>query len=168
MAGIGDFNGDGFADILWRNETSGVVVAWFLQGTTRIGGVALTASSFPDRAGRSPGPAISTATAPGHPLAKSVLGEPGGLVHERDDPDQWRGGLDSRRPRPELVGRRHRGRRRRGSTDILWRHDAVDEAMVWFMDGVARASVSSTFAVLDQGFSLAVGSFRPSAVLRRR
>src|SRR5262245_23644410 len=32
-----DFNGDGQADILWRNTTSGVVYEWLLNGTTIIG-----------------------------------------------------------------------------------------------------------------------------------
>jgi hypothetical protein len=29
----GDFDGDGFADILWRNTNSGQVVIWLLNGT---------------------------------------------------------------------------------------------------------------------------------------
>ena len=32
VAGIGDFNGDGTADILWRNPTTGQVDAWQMQG----------------------------------------------------------------------------------------------------------------------------------------
>jgi len=34
---VGDFNGDGKADILWRH-TSGVLALWFMNGTTIIGG----------------------------------------------------------------------------------------------------------------------------------
>ena len=33
VAGIGNFNGDSDADILWRN-TSGEVTAWFMNGST--------------------------------------------------------------------------------------------------------------------------------------
>ena len=34
IAGTGDLNSDGFADILWRNTTSGDVVIWFMNGGT--------------------------------------------------------------------------------------------------------------------------------------
>jgi probable HAF family extracellular repeat protein len=33
VAGVGDFNGDGYIDILWRDTNSGAVSIWFLQGT---------------------------------------------------------------------------------------------------------------------------------------
>jgi FG-GAP-like repeat len=36
--GTGDFNGDGFDDILWRNTSTGQVVVWFVNGTSVIGG----------------------------------------------------------------------------------------------------------------------------------
>jgi hypothetical protein len=42
VAGIGDFNGDGAADILWRN-TSGEVAAWLMDGTSIASGSDLTA-----------------------------------------------------------------------------------------------------------------------------
>jgi hypothetical protein len=41
IAGIGDFNADGDADILWRNS-NGTVSAWLLHGSTVIDGSALT------------------------------------------------------------------------------------------------------------------------------
>jgi len=31
---VGDFNGDGYADILWRNSTTGEVYIWLMNGTT--------------------------------------------------------------------------------------------------------------------------------------
>jgi hypothetical protein len=31
---VGDFNGDGKSDILWRNSTTGQVYIWFMNGTT--------------------------------------------------------------------------------------------------------------------------------------
>ena len=36
IAGVGDFNGDGRADILWRNS-DGQVVEWFMNGANIIG-----------------------------------------------------------------------------------------------------------------------------------
>jgi len=33
IVGVGDFNGDGKADILWRNSSTGVVTMWLMDGT---------------------------------------------------------------------------------------------------------------------------------------
>ena len=48
MVEIGDFNGDGQSDILWRND-NGAVAEWLLNGSTvvasvtpNIGGTAVT------------------------------------------------------------------------------------------------------------------------------
>jgi hypothetical protein len=37
IAEVGDFNGDGKADIMWRNITSGTVYEWVMYGTSVIG-----------------------------------------------------------------------------------------------------------------------------------
>jgi FG-GAP repeat len=34
IARLGDFNGDGTADIVWRNSANGAIVAWFMNGGT--------------------------------------------------------------------------------------------------------------------------------------
>ncbi len=34
IKGVGDFNGDGNADILWRNALTGEVYIWQMNGTT--------------------------------------------------------------------------------------------------------------------------------------
>jgi hypothetical protein len=33
VAGVGDLNGDGKSDIVWRNATTGMVTAWLMNGT---------------------------------------------------------------------------------------------------------------------------------------
>ena len=38
IAGIGDLDGDGLSDIIWRNQSpAGQVFAWFIEGTSRVG-----------------------------------------------------------------------------------------------------------------------------------
>jgi len=34
---VGDFNGDGWPDILWRNASSGLNYVWYMNGATYIG-----------------------------------------------------------------------------------------------------------------------------------
>jgi hypothetical protein len=36
LAGVGDFDGDGKADILWRHSASGEIYIWFMQGTSIV------------------------------------------------------------------------------------------------------------------------------------
>ena len=41
VVGVGDFNGDGSPDILWRSSSTGEVYAWFMTGPTHTGGQSL-------------------------------------------------------------------------------------------------------------------------------
>jgi hypothetical protein len=43
VAGAGDFDGDGKADILWRNQTSGQNSIWFMNGAAMTSGPLITA-----------------------------------------------------------------------------------------------------------------------------
>jgi hypothetical protein len=43
VEGVGDLDGDGRTDILWRNRYNGLVSAWLMDGLSRTGGGALHA-----------------------------------------------------------------------------------------------------------------------------
>ncbi len=63
IAGLGDFNGDGKADILWRNTTTGDNAIWFMNGLTMSSSALIPGVPAAMPAGSSPAWAISTATA---------------------------------------------------------------------------------------------------------
>src|SRR5262249_5130112 len=46
VAGIGDFNGDGNSDVLWRNS-SGALAEWLMNGSTISGSGAITSGGVP-------------------------------------------------------------------------------------------------------------------------
>lgn len=56
VAGIGDFNGDGLSDILWRDD-SGAIAEWLMNGNT------ITASLTPNVGGNAIDPAAGWQTA---------------------------------------------------------------------------------------------------------
>src|SRR4029077_10965183 len=41
IAGVGDFDGDGKADILWRNATGGVAHVWLMGGSAILSDIAI-------------------------------------------------------------------------------------------------------------------------------
>jgi hypothetical protein len=48
IGGTGDLNGDGHEDIVWRNEKTGALAAWFLQNTTVTSNAYLSISPVTD------------------------------------------------------------------------------------------------------------------------
>ena len=47
IRGVGDTNGDGYADLLWQNAATGGVAMWFLNGFTVINGVRVYDATSP-------------------------------------------------------------------------------------------------------------------------
>jgi hypothetical protein len=48
VAGVGDLNNDGYADVIWRDRSNGSVVIWYMQGVNRLS--TSTLASVPDLA----------------------------------------------------------------------------------------------------------------------
>ena len=48
VAGVGDFDGDGHPDLLWRNDISGAIGAWFMNGTNLRSAQMLNPSAVSD------------------------------------------------------------------------------------------------------------------------
>ena len=104
VAGVGDFNGDGKADILWRNASTGEDYIFFMNGATVLG-----SSTY-------------TNTVPDMNWKIVDVGD-----HDND-----------------------------GKSDILWRNTATGENYVFFMNGTSVLSSSGyTNAVPDPSWGLA-------------
>jgi hypothetical protein len=48
IAATGDFNGDGWRDIIWQHQTDGSISAWLMNGTRLVSGTLLTPNKVAD------------------------------------------------------------------------------------------------------------------------
>lgn len=109
----GDFNGDGQSDLVWRNSSTGRVIAWFMSGVTRTG----TAPIWP---------ATNPGDADWMPMASADFN---------------------------------------GDTkpDLIWRNSSTGRVIVWFMDGTTRTGTAALWAATNPGESawrpIATGDF---------
>jgi FtsP/CotA-like multicopper oxidase with cupredoxin domain len=99
IVGVGNFNGDGNADILWRNRATGDVVVWYLNGSGVVSSV--------------------------------------GTIFQGGDLN-W-----------EIVGAGDYNND--GNSDILWRNKATGDVLVWYMNG---SGVVSSVGTISKGGDL--------------
>ena len=161
--GVGDLNGDGRPDLVWRDGTTGTLSAWFMNGTNRVGGSALTPARVTDRNWRIE--AIGDVDGDGWPdliwrhQAEGWLyvwymygvAQTGGayLTPSRVTDVNWKiEGL------ADFNGDGH--------PDLLWRHQTEGWLYLWYMDGSLQTAGSylSPNRVNDTNWEIeAVGDF---------
>jgi hypothetical protein len=131
IVGRGDFNGDATPDILWRNETTGGVVVWYMNGVNVISEQKI--KDVPDATWKIAG--VGDFNGDGNPdilLRNSTTGETvvwfirGTTVTDTASiyalPPFWH---------IVAVGDFNGD----GSPEILWRNSATGEVIEWFMSG---------------------------------
>jgi chitodextrinase len=152
VAGVADFDGDGKADILWRNSASGANQLWLMSGTSIASTVsinampdltwAIAAAGDFDGDGKSDilwrnattgqntiwfmnGPAVATSSSiwPVTDSSWSVAGT---------------GDFDAD-----------------GKADILWRNATTGQDAIWFLNGATVSSGPFTGTMADAGWSIA-------------
>jgi VCBS repeat protein len=134
VAGIGDFDGDGRADILWRNTSTGQNYIYFMDGTTikptegliRTVPLAWTVAGIGDFDGDGKDDILWRNSVTGenylYPMDGRSIKATEGYVRTVAD-QSWRiagiGDFDGD-----------------GKADVLWRHAASGQNYIYFMDGI--------------------------------
>jgi hypothetical protein len=135
VRGVGDFNGDGRADILWRND-NGQVAIWYMDGAIRAGDV-LTGGIDPSHAWDIQGIADFNGDQQADILWRSVDGVLGmwfsGLYENGPVFPAW-GNIAGANATLDWHVQGEGDFSGDGLADIFWRNDNGSTA-VWKMDG---------------------------------
>ncbi len=157
IVGVADFNTDGQPDLLWRNQQTGEVYVWFMNGTTRIGGQSLGTVEVTSRLEIS---GVGDFNGDGKPdiLWRNVwTGEVS--VWLMDGTIQT--GTQSLafvHPTWRIAGVADFNDD--GNPDLLWENASSGEVYVWFMDGTTRIGGQSVGTVPDLNWQIIlVGDF---------
>jgi hypothetical protein len=142
IVGTADFNGDGKTDVLWQNQASGLLRAWYMDGVTRTGSAPLNPSQGPDLNWKIVGTAdFNNDGKPDILWQNQANGQL--MVWYMDGVTQT--GTASLNPGQltdpswKIVGTGDFNGD--GKPDILWQNHSTGLLMVWYMDGVTRTNI---------------------------
>ena len=143
IRGVADVDGDGTPDILWRNQQTGDLYAWLMNGTVATAGRYLNPARFADT--RWQIRALADLNGDGQVDVLWHNQATGDLYvwFMRQTVVEWGSYLTAR----SFSDTRWRIRRVAdfngdGQPDILWHHQQAGELYVWFLDGTSVTSGS--------------------------
>jgi hypothetical protein len=145
MAGTGDFNLDGRPDILWRHSTSGEIVVWFMNGSVLTAGTFLTPPAFTDVNWQTVGTGDFNLDGKTDILWRHALS--GQNVVWLLEGTSLISGAFTNPPTLADVNWRMVATgdyNFDGRVDIVWRHSASGQNVMWFMNGIDLISGAFT------------------------
>jgi hypothetical protein len=145
MAGTGDFNLDGRPDILWRHSTSGEIVVWFMNGSVLTTGTFLTPPAFTDVNWQTVGTGDFNLDGKTDILWRHALSGQN-VVWFLEGTSLVSGAFTNP---PSLADVNWRmvatgDYNFDGRVDIVWRHSASGQNVMWFMNGISLISGAFT------------------------
>jgi chitodextrinase len=153
VAGVADFDGDGKADVLWRNSATGENMLWLMNGGVIASGVAVkaipdltwTVAGTDDFDGDGKADILWRNTATGQDtvwLMNGAAVRSSAAIWAVADQSWSVAGTG------DFDGD--------GKADILWRNTATGQDAIWFMNGATASSGPFTATMADFGWSVAL------------
>ena len=147
----GDFNGDGYADLLWRNKRTGENKIWLMQNQNRLNSVALP--SVPDvnwrivGAGDFNGDTMQDIFWHNTANGQTVVWFMSNTTNTGSATTPTVADLSFR---PESVNDwNHDGR-----ADVIWRNYATGQNIIWFMNGTSISSSAALPGAADPAWHI--------------
>jgi hypothetical protein len=165
--GGADFSADGRTDILWRQQASGEIVAWLMNGVTLASGTFTTPAVFADTGWRIAGASDFNQDEQGDIFWQhSGSGEM--AVWFMNGTVLQGGTLTTPPALADISWKVHAtgdfdGN---GKPDLVWRHQATGQIVMWFMDGpdLVSGTFTNPSTLADLGWQIvASGDFDQDA-----
>jgi hypothetical protein len=140
-AGLGDFDGDGRADILWRYQPNGVTSVWQMDGSQRIGG------GFTDSGAGNTWTIVGSGDFGGDGKADILWRDytsGATAIWSQNGVHTLSAGLASSQPGPDWYVAGIADYSGDGKADVLWRNFGSSSTVIWTMNGATVVSASGT------------------------